>query len=73
VSWHLLGDERLGRSRNISQQLGRGFEIPIGIGDIGVAQVRRESDKVSRDGVTSCCALFQGSCGEGVPFMPTSA
>src|SRR5580658_2812552 len=60
-------EKNLGRIRDASHQLRRGFQIPVGIGDFTVAEISGQTQHVPGDPVATVRAVFQGANGECVP------
>src|ERR1035438_5217105 len=66
ASYALPSDQRLDCGGDAGHQLRRCFQVPVGMGDVRVTQVGRQSDEVTRDRFAPRRALLQCSCRERV-------
>ena len=58
-SWAATSEEALARIRDVSHQIWRCLQIPVRVGDLAVAKVRRQSQHVLCDSVPAIRAGFQ--------------
>ncbi|MBS1270598.1 MAG: hypothetical protein MAG794_01555 [Gammaproteobacteria bacterium] len=56
----------LSRPRNLCHETGGGLEIPVGVGDMDMTQVRTQCGHVVFDRLGIATALFQRANGESV-------
>jgi hypothetical protein len=61
--------ERLTGLRDLPHQDRRGFEIPVRVGDVAVAEIGAECDDVAGNSFPIGTAGFEGPYGEAVPPM----
>jgi hypothetical protein len=59
VSCTLAGDQCLGGRRHVPRQLRRGLEIPIGFGNVGLAEIRGQRDYLSGERLSARRASLQ--------------
>ncbi len=53
--------------RNLPHQDWCRLKVPIGVGDVGRAEVGAEGNDMAADGMAIVPALLQGAYGKGVP------
>src|ERR1017187_351155 len=66
-SWPPTSEEALARIRDVSHQIRCCLQIPVRVGDLAVAEVRRQRQHMFCNSITSIRAGFQSPYGERVP------
>jgi len=64
--------ESLETLRGVAEQLRNGGAVPVGIGDLGVAEIGRESEDLAIDVGAVLTPAEQPSCDESMAIIPIS-